>query len=117
MPPRSAEYLAQLSERMKGTNVFALMTPEAVARLNASRLGHPTSEETKQKISATLMGHSHSDETVAKIRATIKAQFANGRKATATKHFLGKKHTPETIRKCAEARRLYWQRRRGEIAP
>lgn len=91
---------------------FARMTSEERQAYADSRKGHVDSEETKTKKSA-----SHKELWKNKTEAERK-EFGQEIKRRMkgiphSRHFLGKKHSPETLAKMAAARKAYWDKKRA----
>lgn len=72
-------------------------SPEVCKNMSEAKIGHPVSEETREKLRQYNLGKKHTEET--------REKMSESRKGT-NNHFFGKEHTPETKEKMKAARAM-----------
>lgn len=98
--PHTEESKRKISEGNRGKK----RTERQKRRLSEMKKGQHMSEETKRKMSIAHLGKPLSESH----RKAI-SEASVGKPGT----FTGKTHSEETIRKMSEARRAYWEKKRG----
>lgn len=111
-PPMSAETRARLSAISRNASLASR------AAGTAKRTGSKRNAQTRQKMSMAQTGKRHSAETKAKLAVLAATMPTEQREkiAAALRGRKGKRHTPESIAKMSEAKRIGWQRRKAIAA-